>query len=205
MATSGTQGPAGGHVDWTPNGGFRPGVIGPVAVATQTINAATTAIVLGSLVAVPPQGFQIGTVLRWTIPMSKTAAGTAARTVTVKYGAAGSTADGTIASVTVTPSSTATADLGKMVIELVVTALGSGTSGAARAQLTLMHNALPSATTGGLSNVGTNQATMTMTGFDSTAPASGPRFLNVTITTGAAEVLTILAPCYVECLHPGNP
>lgn len=206
VTVTGTQGPAGGSVDWQPNGGFRPGVVGPVSTATQTINAATTALVAGTQIAVPPQGFQVGTLLRWVIPHSKTAAGVAARTVAIKYGSAGSTADATtIATCTITPSSTATADQGVMTIELVVTALGAGTSGTALAQLSLAHNAIPSATVGGLSNVGENQITMTMAGFNSTLPQSGPAFLEVVITTGTAEVLTILAPTYAMCLHPGNP
>jgi hypothetical protein len=204
VATSGTQGPAGSYfANGSYNGGFSLGIAGPVAVATQSIASATTALILGSVVAVPPQGLQVGTTFRWTIPMSKTAAGVAARTVSILYGTHGSTADGVIATTTVTPSSTATADQGKMILELTVATTGS--SGTGLAQLTLMHNALPSATTGGLSTVGTNQITMTMSAINTTLPASQNMFLSVLITTGTSEVLTILPPCYCECIWAGNP
>ena len=203
MATSGTQGPAGGFAQSTYNGGFWPGVIGPTAVATQSIAAATTALVLGTLFAVPPQGLQVGTTFRWRIPMSKTAAGTAARTISVLYGTNGTTADGVIATCTITPSSTATADQGVMEIELTIATTGA--SGTCLAQCTLMHNALPSATTGGLSTVGTNQVTMTPSTVNTTLPSTQNMFMSVLITTGASEVLTILPPCHVECIWPGNP
>ena len=198
VATSATQGPARGSFDWNPNGGFRSGGrIAKASIVNQTISA-TTSLVDGSLVVVPPQGFQVGTVLQWTIPFSKTAAGTAARTVAVKYGTAGSTSDGTtIATASFTP--TAVVDQGVLTITLVVTALGSGTSATALCQMDIVHT---SATAVGW---GASAITATMAGFNSTLPQSGNAFLEVVITTGTAEVLTIIAPVVALCLHPGNP
>lgn len=191
-----TQGPAGGSLDWSMNGGWRPGIIGPVGIAVQTITGVATALVAGTLCPVPPQAFQIGTMLRWSIPFSKTAAGTAARVVAVKYGAAGSTADGTtIATASFTP--TAVADQGVLVIDLVVTSLGAAAT--ALCQMYIQHT---SATAVGW---GVSAITATMATFDSTAPGTAPRFLHVDISVGTAEVLSVLMPTTVMCLHPGNP
>jgi hypothetical protein len=52
----------------------------PPSVANQTILAATLTQFIGSLITVTPSFWQIGTVFRWTVCMTKTAAGTAART-----------------------------------------------------------------------------------------------------------------------------
>ena len=52
---------------------------------------------------------------------------------------------------------------------------------------------------------GASAITATMAGFNSTLPQSGNAFLEVVITTGTAEVLTIIAPVVALCLHPGNP
>lgn len=197
ITASATQGAAGAFIDWTPNGGFRPGRIGSPALTTQTISA-TTALVAGTLVAVPQQGFQIGTVISWVIPCSKTAAGTATRTIAIKYGALGSSSDTTtIATASYTP--TAVADQGTFYLELVITALGSGTSATALGQFSLIHT---SATAVGL---GANAITPTMAGFNSTLPAAGPAYLSVVITTGTSEVLTILPPVYAQCISPGSP
>lgn len=197
LTASTTQGLAGAFLDWTPNGGFRIGKVGSTSITTQTISA-TTALVAGLTLAVPAQGFQVGTILRWRIPMSKTGAGTAARTMAIKYGATGSTADATtISTVSITP--TAIADQGVYVFEMVITALGSGTSATALCSYYLVHT---SATAVGL---GPNAGTCTMAGFNSTLPASSPAYLSFVITAGTAEVLTILNPVCVECVSPGNP
>ena len=50
----------------------------------------------GGLAFVPPQGWQVGTTFRWTISMSKTAAGTAANSFYVKIGTGGTTTDSTV-------------------------------------------------------------------------------------------------------------
>jgi hypothetical protein len=198
VATSATQGPARGFFDWTPNGGFRTGIVGPVSIATQTITGATTALVLGTLVSIPTQGFQVGTVFKWTIPWSKTGAGVATRTLAIKYGAAGSTSDATtIATANFTP--TAVIDQGVVYIEMVITALGSGTSATALCQMDIHHT---SATAVGW---GASAITATMAGFNSTLPNSGPAFMHCDWTVGTSEVITILAPVHIMCLHPGNP
>jgi hypothetical protein len=197
VTTSATQGAAGPFLDWNPNGGFRVGRIGPVSTTTQTISA-TTGLVAGCTTwDLPDQCFQLGTAIRWTIPVSKTAAGTAARTMAIHYGATGSTTDGVIATASITP--TAAADQGVYIIDFVITALGTGTSGAALAYYYLLHE---SASAAGL---GVNAGTMTMTGFNTNLPASGPTYLTVVIVTGTSEVLTINPPARVECISPGNP
>lgn len=199
VTVSGTQGPARGSMDWTPNGGFRPGGISKASLANQTLTAATQAVIDGSLVVVPPQGFQVGTILEWIIPWTKTtAAGTANRVVSIHYGTAGSTADATVIA-TGTFVATNAIDIGVLTIRLVVTALGAGTSATALCIMSMSHN-LATAVGWGASNL-----VATMAGFNSTLPASGPAFLTVQWLSGAAEVSNTIAPVYAVCIHPGNP
>jgi hypothetical protein len=203
VTTSATQGAAGAFLDWTPNGGFRPGKIGPVAITPQVLTAGTAAVILGATVSIPPQGFQIGTVIQWRIPVFKsTAAGTAANVISIHYGATGASTDGVIATVT-TAVGTAAIDSGYYQIDFVVTALGTGTSGTALAQMNLIHTLA-----GGAAGIGGSlgtAATMTMTGFNTSLPASGPAFLTVQISTGTAAVISVEPPVTAECISPGNP
>src|SRR5207249_2863404 len=60
------------YFDWQPNGGFGYGQRGAASVADQAITAATLTQITGSLMAVPPQGFQVGTKFRWKLRCSKT-------------------------------------------------------------------------------------------------------------------------------------
>jgi hypothetical protein len=198
VTASATQGAASAMQFYNTNGGFQLGIIGKPATATQTITGATTALVAGTMVTVPPQGWQIGTTLRWTAYLSKTAFGTAARTVAIKYGTGGNTSDATtIATLQHTP--TAVADAGMLTIELTVTALGSGTSGAATAVCSLVHNlAATGLSTTGASGAGF--ASMTMAGFDTTISNSNHAFLHLDMTVGASEVITIIQ-AYVQCIH----
>lgn len=79
-----------------------------------------------------------GSIYRCKIPISKTAAGTAAPTLTVRFGTAGTTSDATIGTINL-PAQTAAADEG--LIELFVTwaTVGSGTAAAIRYFASLAH------------------------------------------------------------------
>jgi hypothetical protein len=88
------------YVEWTANGALMPGHGAVAAVADQAIAAATLTLIAGSMIAIPPQGFQIGTTIRWTIDGISAAVGVAANTITVRVGTAGTTADAAVATFT---------------------------------------------------------------------------------------------------------
>jgi hypothetical protein len=146
----------------------------------QTINASTTAYVNGSDIrASAGRPFKVGTILRWWVWLTKTAAGVAARTLDVRFGTAGTTADTSRASLAVTP--TANADGGYYAVEATIRSVSA--SGVVAIGIVLCHQG---ATTG-LSN-GTAVAGQTNATFDDTSTSL---IAGLSITTGAAEVLTI--------------
>jgi hypothetical protein len=108
------------------------------STASQTINASTTALLTGSTISVPTGKLRVGTVLRWSIAVSKTAAGTAGNVFAVQLGTAGSTADADVLTFT-TPTATGVID--QAIIDIFVTVRGplSG-SGILQGCFTLSHN-----------------------------------------------------------------
>lgn len=114
------------------------GQFGNQSTADQTINAATTALLTGSLISVPPGNLRIGTIFRYTLTVSKTAAGTAANTFLFKVGTNGTTADATICTLAL-PVGTAVVDVGY--IEVLVTIRGPlSASCIAQGHLVMNHN-----------------------------------------------------------------
>ena len=95
--------------------------LGNVVVADQTINAATTAYLTNSNIAIPAGKLRIGSSFIWRIGMSKTAAGTASNSILVKCGTAGTTADTTVLTFT-TGTGTAVAD--DAFVHIIVTCRG---------------------------------------------------------------------------------
>ena len=65
--------------------------INNAGVAAQTPTAETRTYITGSNIKVPAAKLKIGTILRWTFNMTKTAAGTAASTVDIAFGTLGTT------------------------------------------------------------------------------------------------------------------
>lgn len=183
-------------LDWRPNGGWRSGAgISTAAIADQALGAGASALVVGSLVAVPPQGFQIGTVIRWTFRCSKTAAGVAARTFYIRCGTGGVVGDAAIATFTV-PLGTAVIDNGYGIIELVIRGpLGASCAGVAT--LFFSHNlqitgfmTIPNAVVAG-----------TMATWNS---GTAGLFLSVSFTAGASEIVTF-QQMQAECVNSSNP
>lgn len=211
VADSNTQGAVGGHLDWTPNGGWRPGRIGRPLSAQQTLTAAVINVVRGTVVPCLPQCFQVGTTLRWTVYVSKTAAGVAARLTQIRYTNNGANTGGTIIA-TVSHTPTAVIDAGKFVIEWTVGTIGAAATSFATCHLNHELVATGLSTAASVPNVpavvtpatGNIYTSMTMVNFDSTLPASGPRYLHLEFSAGAAEVLTVLN-AYCECIVPGGP
>jgi len=79
------------------------------STTAQTPAAATRTYLTGSALSVPAGKLQIGTLFRWTFNMTKTAAGSAASTIDIAFGTAGTTADTARVSFT-KPAGTAAAD-----------------------------------------------------------------------------------------------
>lgn len=157
-------------------------VIPGSSVADQTINAASTALVTGSVIAVPPAKLKVGSVLRWRIALSKTAAGAAARSVIVQMGTAGSAADADVITF-VMPAGTAIADKGWLEVSVICRGPLSS-SGILCGNLSMIHNL--SAT--GLAAIPAVVMQQNSAAVDVTV---ANLMLSLVITTGAAEVLTI--------------
>lgn len=114
------------------------GTFNNASVASQTINAATTAQLAGSLLAVPPGGLRIGTVFKFTVSVTKTAAGTASNVFDFRLGTLGTASDPSICSFAL-PVGTAVADSG--LITITVTIRGPlSASCIAQGALGLIHN-----------------------------------------------------------------
>lgn len=151
------------------------------SVADQAIAAATTALLTGSVLAIPPSKLRVGSMFRFSIDVSKTAAGTAANTFLVKLGPLGTVADPTILTFTL-PVGTAVVDVAW--IEILVTIRGPLTAACiAKGQLALAHNL--SAT--GFATVPGVVLQATSAAFDATV---ANLILSVACTTAALTVLT---------------
>ncbi len=114
------------------------GGLSNASITDQTINAATTALLTGSLISVPAGKLRVGTVFRFQIALSKTAAGTAANVFNFRLGVNGTTADAAICTFTL-PVGTAVVDTA--IIDIWVTIRGPlSASCVAQGSLGLIHN-----------------------------------------------------------------
>ena len=122
----------GSFFEWSANGGLGQGSSkSPVAITAQTLVAATQTLLTGSLLAIPPQGWQVGTVIRWTIRMTKSAAGAAIPgTFLILVNTTGTSAGaGTVATMALTSVGTAAADTATVIIDFTVRSLGAAAVG----------------------------------------------------------------------------
>lgn len=151
------------------------------STADQTINAATTALLTGSLITVPTGKLQIGTVFQITLSLSKTAAGTAANTFNFRIGTNGTTADPSICAFAL-PVGTAVVDVGR--IDVMVTIRGPlSASCIAQGNLRMTHNLQ----TTGLATIAGVCINTTSGTFDATAANLKA---SLSCTTAASTVLT---------------
>jgi hypothetical protein len=157
--------------------------LGNRSIAAQSPAAATLTYITGSDIAVPPAGLRVGTQFRWIFEVSKTAAGTAARSFFLKIGTLGTTADATILTFTSTSAPTAAVDEGRIEIIVTIRAIGAA-AGTAKGSLELKHNG----NTVGLASVPVHIISPAVSAtFNSTT--AGLK-VGIAVTTGAAEVLT---------------
>jgi hypothetical protein len=150
------------------------------SASDQTVNAATTAYLAGSAIAAPTAGLRVGTVFRWTLSLSKTAAGTAANTFDVRFGTAGTTADTSRLAFT-TGTATAAADQGR--IDIVCTVRTVAASGVVQGFLILNHELAST----GLHNKASRVHHITSGTF---ATNAANLIVGVSVTTAASTVLT---------------
>lgn len=144
-----------------------PMLIGNASAAGASAAFATDTYLTGSSVTIPLAGdWTVGESYRCRFDMAKTAAGTAAFTITVRMGTAGTTADAAVLTLAY-GAGTAAADTGLFEVWLTFQAVGSGTSAVVVGVTRCTH--LLAAT--GLTSTGasgTGIITGTSAGFDST-------------------------------------
>lgn len=148
---------------------------------SQSPAAATRTYITGSAIRVPANKLQIGTCLRWTFSLTKTAAGTAASTYTIAVGTAATTADTDRVSFT-KPAGSADADEGTVTINAVVRSIGA--TGIMVGQFTLVHNLAST----GHATIPCVCVNTVSAGFDMTVENL---FVGLTVTSGASDALTI--------------
>lgn len=153
------------------------------STASQSPAAATTTYLTNSSITTPTSGLRVGTVYRWRVIATKTAAGTAASSFLIKLGTNGTTADTTLATLTV-PAGTAVADTAWF--DILVTIRGPlGASAIAQCSLTMQHNL--SAT--GWSTIPTVVVTATSPTFNS---ATSGLIMGLAFTAGTAVAATMV-------------
>jgi hypothetical protein len=148
----------------------------------QTINA-TTAYLAGSSLSVPTSKLRVGTILRWRIFATKTAAGvTAGCAFLVKVGTAGTTADTTRVTFTMgTP--TGAVDTAVFDIECIVRSIGA--TGVMVGGFSMYHNLAAT----GFSTLPTECISVTSAGFDMTV---ANLIIGLAVTTTALSVWTVV-------------
>ena len=151
------------------------------STSDQTINASTTALLTGSTITVPADKLQIGSIIKFRISLSKTAAGTAAVLFDFRLGTNGTTADTSILQFSL-GTATGVADTG--CIDIYITIRGPLSSSCiAQGQLRMTHNL----STTGLANVPCKAVNTTSSAFDVTASGL---IISLSCTTPASTVLT---------------
>lgn len=151
------------------------------SVADQTINAASSALLTGSLLSIPVGKLRIGTMLRFRISLSKTAAGTAANTFILRLGTLGTISDPAIITFTL-PVGTAVIDTGEIVITITIRGPLSA-SCIAQGLFRMAHNL----STTGLANVPCVVLKVTSGVFNATTAGL---IASLSCTTAASTVLT---------------
>ncbi len=155
------------------------------STADQSIGASATAYLTGSALVLPPSAYlKVGTILRWTVVLAKTAAATATETIAIRFGVNGTTGDTARNSFT-GDTETAVAD------EAVdtITAIIRGPIGASCVvEAAWMRN--DNLTTTGFSNTARKAQVrlVTSAAFDITPAGT---IAGLSIATGASHALTI--------------
>jgi hypothetical protein len=151
------------------------------SVITVSAGYAADTYLAGSSITMPAGGPVVGTAYHCVFDMVKTAAGTAAFTVTVRFGTAGTTSDAALLTFAFTAGS-AVADTGRLELFLHFRTVGSGTAAVVVGQISCDHQfAATGLTTQGAA--GFAQITTVSSGFDSTPAGS---ILGLSVNGGAS-------------------
>lgn len=149
--------------------------------ATVSAGYGADTYLAGSSITIPTAGGWVaGAIYRGVFDMVKTAAGTAAFTITVRMGTLGTTGDASVLSLAYAVG-TAVADTGRFSVELVFRTVGSGTSAVIQGMTTCVHHlAVTGLITTGASGVGVIVGTSA--GFNSTTQT----ILGLSVNGGAS-------------------
>jgi hypothetical protein len=149
----------------------------PAASATTYLNNSAITIPTGE--TVPANAW-----FRWNFHLTKTAAGTLANSILVKWGTAGTTADATLLTFTL-PAGTAVADDADVEVIVGFRSVGAGTAAVVVGRMRMIHNlsatgwaTIPCVVTAGIVSAG----------FDSTVNLSK---IGLAITLAASYVVTV--------------
>jgi hypothetical protein len=151
-------------------------------IASQALGTAVTYIT-NSNIAVPSHLLQVGTLFKWTVCVTKTAAGTAAPAWHVRVGTLGTTGDAAILTFTQVALQTAAVDTSRVEITAVVRSIGA----AAVMSGGLVMNHVLAAT--GFSTLTTNVMSAVSAGFNSTTPNL---IVGISATPGASAAWTVV-------------
>lgn len=159
------------------------------ATPAQSLPASATTYLNGSAITIPTgERVKVNTWFRWRFLITKTAAGTVAQSVLIKWGVNGTTADATIITLTL-PVGTAVADQAEFDVIVgfqVITPAGAGTAVAiVVAYLRMVHN---QSATGWATIPVVVLAPVTSAGFNSDVNLSK---IGLAFTAGASYVLTV--------------
>ncbi len=152
------------------------------STAAQGAGFSSDTYVTNSDIQIPSFSFRVGTMIRWIIACSKTAAGTATPVYTIRIGSNRSTADTSRLAIT-GPAQTAAADNAVITIMVVVRSIGA--SGVIQGDMTIDHNLAAT----GFANNASAIVTGTSSGFDMTA--IGGRYVGISINAGASAAWTL--------------
>lgn len=150
------------------------------STAAQVITT-SRAYIAGSNILIHAGALQVGTLLRWTFDVTKSAAGTAAATYDIAFGTLGTTGDTARVSF-VKPAGTAAADAGQVVITAVCRG-PVGASGVVAGHFQLTHNLAAT----GHAVIPCVDVTTISSAFDITAPTN----IGLCLTGGASDSVTI--------------
>jgi hypothetical protein len=150
------------------------------STGSQSPTAGATTYITGSNMTIPSGGLHVGTQFVWRIAASKTAAGTAASSILVKYGTNGTTADTTVITLT-GATETAVADTGMITVTVTVQSVSS--TGTWTGNMTLQHNG----NTGGMATVPVNVVNATSATFNDTTTNA---IVGLAFTAGTSDAFT---------------
>lgn len=166
------------------------GITKSAAGAQNILAADGRTYITGSNVAITAGRIAVGTLLRWRFGMTKTGAGSAASTIDIAFGTAGTTADAARVSFT-KPAGTAHADEGFVEIEATVTAVGA-TTGVVTGEFRMIHNHA----TQGHMTIPAACVLTTSSAFNTSTVTD----IGLCLTTGASDDITI-GICTVEAIN----